>query len=82
MSRWVDLPTHDDSPYIITNSRYGNNWVLQMAVKADTMDSIYARVEPIAPSVNESITASWTRINYDLSGTFIQSHEIPEVLNG
>jgi hypothetical protein len=82
VSRWVDLPTHDDSPYIITNSRYGNNWVLQMAVKADTMDSIYARVEPIAPSVNESITASWTRINYDLSGTFIQSNEIEEVLNG
>lgn len=66
--RWVDLPTQDDSPYIIINSRYGNNWVLQMAIKADTLDAVYIRLEPIVPSENETITTTWTRISCDLSG--------------
>ena len=42
-THWTDLPT-SDSDYIITNSRYGGNWMLQTAVKVSAPGIMYNRL--------------------------------------
>ena len=43
--RWSDLPDLEND-FIITNSRYGDDWILQTAVQANSPDVFYRRVVP------------------------------------
>lgn len=43
--RWGDLPDRT-ADFIIRNTRYGNNWVLQTAIQANSPGAVYQRVVP------------------------------------
>lgn len=43
--RWTDLPTLDQN-FIISNSRYSANFILQTAIPTDTLTPVYSRIIP------------------------------------
>lgn len=67
-SNWEDLPI-SGRDYIITNSRYGENWVLQTASQASSPDLVYQRAVPRTEATGNY---EWRRIHGDLSGVQTQ----------
>lgn len=63
-ANWGDLPD-DAADFIITNARYGDNWVLQTAVQASSPDLVFQRV---VPRTEASGTYEWRRVHGDFSG--------------
>lgn len=70
--RWVDLPDQT-ADFIIRNTRYGDNWVLQTAIQGSSPDIVYQRVVPRSEA---SGTYAWRRISCDLSGVQSQIDSI------
>lgn len=71
-ANWSDLPDNA-ADFIIQNTRYGDNWVLQTAIQGSSPDIVYQRVVPRSEA---SGPYAWRRISCDLSGVQSQIDSI------
>ena len=53
VQRWSDLPD-SESNFIVTNSGYSTNWILQTAIATNTYTDVYRRIIP-RPGVNGAV---------------------------
>ena len=63
-ANWSDLPDNA-ADFIIQNTRYGDNWVLQTATQASSPDLVYQRVVPRTEATGNY---EWRRVHGDFSG--------------
>lgn len=58
VQRWSDLPD-SESNFIVTNSGYSTNWILQTAIATNTYTDVYRRIIP-RPGVN-ALPRNWVK---------------------
>ena len=61
VQRWSDLPD-SESNFIVTNSGYSTNWILQTAIATNTYTDVYRRIIP-RPGVN-ALPRNWVKQGY------------------
>ena len=61
IQRWTDLPDSENN-FIVTNSRYSTNWILQTAIATNTYTDVYRRIIPRPGATGTP--SNWVKLGY------------------